>query len=138
MAKFQFYKFQWYLQNIWAAICGREGYSVYCRDCGACGHEGCCHPDMCKHLHCDGYRRDYRELEADINRLEGTPHKITDDLASTAAVFIRFDADPEDIDYQYMAKQAAKYERLMGRISNAEEIEREFKIPVEVEKDNES
>lgn len=121
-------KVWWYLQNVWVAIKGDHGYSVYCRDCGSCGESGCCHPNTCKHLYCDGYKRDYRDLEADIIRLEGTQSEVTDSLASVAASFIRHDADPTDIEYRYMAKLAAKYERLCGREDNAVQIETEFNL----------
>ena len=46
--------------------------SPYCPTCGACGEEGCCPPDRCKHLICfygEHYVRTYRDLEAENKRL---------------------------------------------------------------------
>jgi hypothetical protein len=36
---------------------------VYCPQCGACGHAGCCPPSMCKYV--KGYQGDYNELARD-------------------------------------------------------------------------
>ena len=42
----------------------KENYNPYCKDCTACGEEGCCSAMMCKHTkdgkYCEGYLLDLK------------------------------------------------------------------------------
>ena len=51
-----------------------ELYSPYCDDCGSCGEEGCCPPDMCKTVKCmypDSNLKSYKSMEADYEKMAG-------------------------------------------------------------------
>ena len=57
---------------------------AYCPTCGACGEDGCCPPDICKHLKCfygEDYAKTYRELEAE-NDAMGNRIKELEDMWS--------------------------------------------------------
>lgn len=49
-----------------------EFYNPYCDDCGSCGEEGCCPPDMCKTVKCmypDNNLKAYKSMSADYEKM---------------------------------------------------------------------
>jgi hypothetical protein len=46
-----------------------QGMGIYCPTCGACGIVGCCSPDQCKCLYGDEYKRDYKSMETEWEKM---------------------------------------------------------------------